>query len=215
MKYNDFQAMRREYTQKNFDEKDVANNPLTQFSKWFSEAEAKAVDMPNAMTLATASSSGKPSARTVLMKQYDENGFVFFTNYNSAKANDLSENPNAALLFYWSLFDRQVRIEGSIERISREESEKYFKSRPIDSQISASISPQSQVIGNRQVLENNFNNKKQQVSAGGELPLPANWGGYCLKPNYFEFWQGRENRLHDRLVYESQNGLWKLKRLAP
>lgn len=215
MKQNDFQAMRREYMQHAFDEKDVAANPFEQFSRWFQEAQEKQIDMPNAMTLASASLSGKPSVRTVLMKQFDDHGFVFFTNYQSAKAQNLNENPFAALLFYWPIFDRQIRIEGHIERVSKQDSEEYFKSRPIDSQISASISPQSHVVANRQELENNFANKKLEVEAGKELTLPEHWGGYLLKPNRFEFWQGRENRLHDRLVYEHENGLWLVKRLAP
>jgi pyridoxamine-phosphate oxidase len=215
MNKNDFQAMRREYMQTAFDEKDAADNPFLQFKQWFDKAEQQPVDMPNAMTLATATSKGKPSLRTVLLKEYDEQGFVFFTNYQSSKAQDLETNPQASLLFYWQIFDRQIRIEGTVKRVSREDSENYFKSRPIDSQISAIISNQSTEVESRLFLENRFTEVKNKSDSGIEITTPENWGGYCLVPNYFEFWQGKENRLHDRIVYSELNGTWKIKRLAP
>jgi len=215
MKHSDFQNIRREFTQHAFDEKDAAPSPFEQFANWYQQAQDQGIDMPNAMILATASTQGKPSLRTVLLKQFDEQGFVFFTNYQSSKAHNLENNPQASLLFYWSIFDRQIRIEGKTLRTNREDSEIYFKSRPIDSQISATISPQSQEIKNRAVLESDFAKKKIEVESGLDLTLPDNWGGYCLVPEYFEFWQGRENRLHDRIVYQKQNDKWKIKRIAP
>lgn len=215
MSQKDFEKMRREYSQQAFDEKDASANPFEQFSYWFQQAQSQVIDMPNTMTLATASALGKPSLRMVLLKHYDEHGFVFFTNYQSAKAQHIETNPQASILFYWSIFDRQIRIEGKIVRVSREDSETYFKSRPIDSQISALISHQSHEIKNRAILEADFLKKKNEIESGGTLTLPDNWGGYCLAPDYFEFWQGRENRLHDRIVYQKQNDKWKIKRLAP
>lgn len=210
-----FQQLRREYSQQAFDEKDLATNPFKQFSSWFAQVHAHELDMPNAMTLATVSSKGEPSVRTVLLKSVDEKGFVFFSNYQSLKAQCLEHNPSASLLFFWSAFDRQVRVQGVVEKISLSESEDYFHSRPLDSQISASISPQSHVIESRQYLEAKFNQVKQNLKEEQRLPLPNNWGGYRVIPHYFEFWQGRENRLHDRLVYEKRNENWHIKRLAP
>jgi len=215
MNQRDFQKMRREYMQQAFDEKDAASNPFEQFTLWFNEAQEKQIDMPNAMSLATASKNCKPSLRTVLLKEYDEKGFIFFTNYESTKAQDIESNPQASILFYWSIFDRQIRIEGEILRVNREDSESYFKSRPIDSQISASISPQSHVVKSRGFLEENFAKKKIKIESGEELSMPENWGGYCLLPKYFEFWKGRENRLHDRIIYKMTNKQWEINRLAP
>ena len=210
-----FQTLRREYMQKPFDEKDLANNPFAQFSLWFDEVINNALDMPNAMTLATVGSNGEPSARTVLLKSFDEKGFVFFTNYQSLKGQSLTQNPKASLLFYWSALDRQVRIQGMVEKTNLAESESYFHSRPLESQISASVSNQSQVIESRQALEEKSRLFKSTLKENELPPLPENWGGFRLKPHYFEFWQGRENRLHDRLAYEKTNEQWLVKRLAP
>ncbi len=210
-----FQQLRREYSQKPFDEKDLASSPFKQFAHWFEQVLKEGLDMPNAMTLATVSNKGEPTARTVLLKSFDEAGFVFFTNYQSLKAQCLSQNPQASLLFYWSALDRQVRIQGKVEKTSGKESESYFHTRPLESQISASISPQSEVIDSRQKLEETFSQFKEQLASKEHAPLPDNWGGYRVIPHYFEFWQGRENRLHDRLVYEKKNENWLVKRLAP
>lgn len=210
-----FQKLRREYSQQAFDEKDLASNPFYQFEKWFEQAQAHDLDMPNAMTLSTVSANGEPSARTVLLKSFDEQGFVFFTNYESLKAQCLSANPNASLLFYWAALDRQVRVQGIVEKTSTKESEEYFHSRPLDSQISANISPQSHEISSRMELENKFSTFKEALHPGEFPALPKDWGGFRLKPHYFEFWQGRENRLHDRLVYEKKDDNWLIKRLAP
>lgn len=215
MKHEEFQNMRREYIHKPFEEKDAAQDPIQQFKSWLDLAVEKVLDMPNAMTLATVSSNGEPSARIVLLKHYDEQGFEFYTNYTSQKGQDLDKNPKASLLFYWSLFDRQIRISGEVERVSAEESNSYFKSRPLDSQISASISSQSHLVESREALEESFAAKKAQVDAGEAIETPITWGGYRLKPSHFEFWQGRENRLHDRLVYEKEADKWLITRLAP
>lgn len=213
--YEQFQSMRREYIQQAFTEEDAHSNPVQQFKKWFDLANQKLVDLPNAMTLSTASSTGQASSRMVLLKHYDEEGFNFFTNYESQKAKDLDGNPQVALLFYWSLFDRQVRLEGHVAKVSREESENYFSSRPRDSQIAAMSSAQSSVAESRGSLEKDFIEKKSELSDEVEINCPDNWGGYRVKVARFEFWQGRENRLHDRLVYERKEGQWKIQRLAP
>jgi pyridoxamine 5'-phosphate oxidase len=192
----------------------VNKNPFEQFSLWYKMACDAGFIHPDAMALATADKNGKPSARIVLLKSFDENGFIFYTNYQSRKGNELTANPYAALLFYWDKIDKQVRIEGSIEKISGEESELYFHSRPRGSQIGASASPQSKVIKDREYLENQFSGLSKKYE-GKEIPLPENWGGYLLKPYYFEFWQSRDNRLHDRIRYVRENGGWKTERLAP
>ena len=215
MKRDQFQQMRREYIHQAFQESDAAEDPLMQFQRWFEQAIDNVVDLPNAMTLATVSAEGVPSARVVLLKHYDQKGFQFFTNYESNKGKDLKQNPRASLLFYWSLFDRQIRIQGSVEKMSRAASVSYFESRPIDSQISAAISAQSHQVPNREALEKKFAACRQAINEGKTLETPHTWGGYCLKPTQFEFWQGRENRLHDRLAYSQQDGKWKITRLAP
>jgi len=167
------------------------------------------------MTLATADKNGTPSARIVLLKGYDARGFIFFTNYNSAKGNELAENPKASLLFFWKELERQVRIDGTVEKISAIESDIYFKSRPIGSQIGAWASPQSTVIKNRQVIEENFLKYEEQFG-NQNIPRPEHWGGYLVKPNKIEFWQGRSSRLHDRIQYTFQtDGNWKRERVAP
>lgn len=206
--------LRRSYSLKELSETLVLKDPVEQFSIWMNEAINSNIIDPHAMILATSSNNGKPSARVVLLREFDNRGFVFYSNYQSAKAKDLNENPAAALLFFWAELERQVRIEGIVEKISREESEKYFASRPREHQISAWASNQSEVITNREVLERQFEQIKQKFS-GKEIPLPPFWGGYRVTPNRFEFWQGRESRLHDRIRYTIESGSWKIERLSP
>jgi len=195
-------------------ETDLDSDPLRQFATWFAEAVAAGVPEADAMTLATSTKDGKPDARIVLLKQFDQHGFVFFTNYRSRKAQELSENPQACLLIYWLLLKRQVRIEGSVERVSDEQSDAYFHTRPAGSKIGAWASNQSDVVAGREVLESRFAELEHKF--GDDVPRPAHWGGYCVKPTTIEFWQGRENRLHDRLRYALQeDGSWRVERLAP
>ena len=197
------------------DEKNADPDPLKQFQQWFEEARAKVSQLPEAMTLATATTEGKPSARLVLLKQVDDRGFVFYTNYRSSKARDLEANPFAALVFYWPQLERQVRVEGTVTRTSAAESDEYFRTRPRDSQIGALASPQSEVIPNRDVLERRLAELEEKYR-DRELERPAHWGGFRLKPDRIEFWKGRPGRLHDRLLYERQSdGSWIIKRLAP
>ena len=197
------------------DEKSVDRNPLTLFRRWFDEAIASGSRLPDAMTLATATKEGKPSARMVLLKQADEQGFVFYTNYNSRKARELDENPYAALVCYWVQLDRQVRVEGSVERVSAQESDEYFRTRPRESQLGAIASPQSEVIESREFLEQRFRDF-EAMYRDRSVARPAHWGGYRLKPEMIEFWQNRAGRLHDRILYEHQaDGGWTIKRLAP
>lgn len=189
-------------------------NPVAQFSHWFNELLKLDVKEPNAMILATSSLKGIPSVRTVLLKKFDENGFVFFTNYGSHKAKDLIENPNAEILFLWLELERQVRIRGSVKKISPKESEEYFHSRPLDSQIGAWASKQSSVIPNREFLEAKFEETAEKYK-DREIPLPPFWGGFILKPAEFEFWQGRDSRLHDRILYREKKNNWEILRLSP
>ena len=196
------------------DEQTIDREPINQFKRWFEDAVASGMKLPEAMTLATATRDGKPSARVVLLKDVDSDGFVFYTNYRSAKARDLEANPHAALVFYWSQFDRQVRVEGTVERVSTEESRAYFKTRPRESQIGAWASPQSNVIENREVLEARVA-ELEQLYGDGELECPEHWGGYRVKPTRIEFWKGRLGRLHDRIVYERDGTHWNINRLAP
>jgi len=197
------------------DEKTVDRDPLQQFRCWFNDATASGSRLPESMTLATATKDGRPSARVVLLKQIDENGFVFYTNYHSAKAKQLEQNPQAALVFYWVGLDRQVRVEGTIERVSAHESSDYFKTRPHESQLGALASPQSEVIESREVLERNFR-ELDELYRDRPIDRPAHWGGYRLKPDRIEFWQNRASRLHDRILYERQDdGTWTIKRLGP
>lgn len=210
---HDLKNMRLSYEQDQLLESSINKNPFMQFRIWFDKVlEAKIIE-PNAMTLATASKSGIPSVRVVLLKEFDETGFTFFSNYQSRKGKDLNENPNAAILFWWKEFERQVRIEGKIEKISKEESVKYFNVRPLKSRYGALTSNQSEVVASREVLEKRFAELENQF--GENPPMPDDWGGYKLVPNKFEFWQGRENRLHDRIVYEKSKNIWKIYRLQP
>ena len=196
------------------DEKTIDRDPIKQFQLWFNDAIAADLPLPEAMTLATATPDGKPSARMVLLKQVDQDGFVFFTNYQSAKAEQLDANPYAALVFYWPQLDRQVRVEGSVVRTSAEESRDYFKTRPRESQIGAWASAQSQAIDSRDVLEQ----RAQELEAlylDREVDCPDFWGGYRLKPERIEFWKGRVGRLHDRILYQRDATGWSITRLAP
>jgi pyridoxamine 5'-phosphate oxidase len=197
------------------DENLVDRNPVELFQRWFSEAIAAGLPLPEAMTLATSTADGKPSARVVLLKQMDENGFVFFTNYQSSKARDLDRNPQAALVFYWPQLERQVRVEGEVTRTSPVESDQYFQTRPRESQIGALASPQSEVISSREVLQRRAE-ELEQIYKGREIERPAHWGGYRLTPERIEFWKGRIGRLHDRILYERMaDDSWTIKRLAP
>ncbi len=195
-------------------EQDVDPHPVRQFAAWFQQAQAADLRMPEAAALATASVDGAPSVRMVLVKRFDDSGFVFFSNYASRKAVELAANPRAALAFYWDPLGRQVRIEGAVERTSAEESAEYVRSRPRGSQLSALASPQSEVIASRALLEERVGELEQRYQHG-ELPLPARWGGYRLVPETIELWQQRHDRLHDRLRYRHDGGLWVLERLAP
>jgi len=207
--------LRREYQAQPLLEGEVDPDPIIQFRTWFSQALELDLKDANAMTLATATPDGKPSARIVLIKGVDERGFTFFTNYGSRKAEELAANPNASLVFYWRELDRQVRIDGVVSRVSQAESASYFASRPRGAQIGAWASEQSSIIPDRNALESEATAYEQQFD-GKDVPLPANWGGYRLEPHWFEFWHGRASRLHDRLTYTRQaSGEWALQRLAP
>ena len=207
--------LRREYTDAGLDEQDLDANPFKQFEKWFQEAIDAKLDLPDAMTLATATKDGIPSARIVLLRGLDERGFVFYTDYESQKGKELAENPNAALVFYWRELDRQVRITGQVSKVSRENSNNYFRSRPIDSRLAALASRQSEVIPDRKILEERFEQLAAQYQDTVIL-LPSDWGGYRLSPNMIEFWSGRPSRLHDRLRYTRQsNDDWRIERISP
>ncbi|NEP14296.1 MAG: pyridoxamine 5'-phosphate oxidase [Symploca sp. SIO2C1] len=207
--------LRTDYTYEVLSETNAYSNPFEQFQTWFSQALEAGLPDPNAMTLATAGSDGKPSARIVLLKDYDERGFVFFTNYKSHKGQQLLENPWGALVFWWVQLERQVRIEGKVEKVSDGESDAYFKSRPQGSQLAACASEQSQVIDNRQVLEQRLEQLQEEYE-GKEVIRPPHWGGFRVIPVEIEFWQGRPSRLHDRLLYRrSEDGRWEMQRLSP
>jgi pyridoxamine 5'-phosphate oxidase len=206
--------LRLNYTQQQLSEADVAPDPIQQFQHWFDQAVTAQLPEPNAMTLATATAAGVPSARIVLLKGVDERGFVFYTNYESRKGRELSENPQAALVFLWQALERQVRIEGRVEQVSDEEADAYFHSRPLESRLGAWASNQSQVIPNREVLEQRFQ-ELQEKYQNQEVPRPPYWGGYRVIPHWLEFWQGRPSRLHDRLCYRLEGNQWIIERLAP
>ncbi len=207
--------IRKEYMLETLNESGVESNAIAQFDSWWQDAITSAIEEVNAMTLATASLQGKPSARIVLLKNYDDKGFVFFTNYESRKGSELADNPQACMVFFWKELERQVRIEGVIEKVSREESDIYFLSRPKSSQVGAWASPQSKLIVSRETIEENVIKFKAKFE-NESISRPSNWGGYRLKPELIEFWQGRESRLHDRLQYTIQeDGIWKIERLAP
>ncbi|HUX61616.1 MAG TPA: pyridoxamine 5'-phosphate oxidase [Ignavibacteriaceae bacterium] len=210
----DISIIRRNYSLEILDESNVESNPFKQFSKWMEETLKSDLIDPTAMALATSDKKGIPSIRMVLLKGFDEQGFVFFTNYESHKGNDLINNPNASILFFWKELERQIRISGTIEKTSSKESEEYFHSRPIESQLGAWASRQSSIIADRKYLENEFHNLSIMYQ-DKQIPLPPFWGGFRLIPNNFEFWQGRENRLHDRISYRINNKNWEIVRLSP
>ncbi len=207
--------IRREYRGEPFDEDTLKEDPVDQFELWFSEAVARVQEDPNAMALSTVDERNRPVTRMVLLKGFDRNGFIFYTNYNSRKSQNLESNPHAALTFYWPELVRQIRIEGSVERVPEKQSDEYFQSRPLASRLSAWASPQSKEVGSRAELEKRLKEMEEKF-ADGEVPRPEFWGGYRVIPDRFEFWQGRINRLHDRFGYTLQDdGSWRVSRLAP
>jgi pyridoxamine 5'-phosphate oxidase len=209
----DIAGIRTNYSRQSLSENDIDPNAVRQFAKWWQEAVDSKIEEVNAMTLATASSDGIPSARIVLLKGFSEEGFVFFTNYNSYKGKQLAENPKACLVFFWKELERQVRITGIIRKVSAAESDEYFHSRPLGSQIGAIVSPQSSIIQSREWLEEKYARMEKEVR---HVERPGHWGGYILSPVLVEFWQGRPSRLHDRFEYSlEENGTWKAERLAP
>ncbi len=207
--------LRENYTKGGLAERDLRKNPFEQFRLWFEQAQAAKITEPNAMTLATVAADGVPSARIVLLKHFDQQGFVFFTNYESQKGEELEENPNVALVFYWAELERQVRISGTAAKTSREESEKYFAMRPRASQLGAWASEQSTVVPGRNFLEEQLASLEKWYE-GQEIPAPPYWGGYRVQPEVIEFWQGRQSRLHDRLVFSRmEESKWEIERLSP
>ena len=210
----DLYNFRKDYNLDSLSKEEVDENPISQFKKWMSQAISFQLTEPNAMTLATSTPDGVPSARVVLLKSFDKNGFVFFTNYESRKGQELSKNPHACIVFDWHLMERQVRIEGVTKKVSAEESDQYFNARPESSQLGAWISPQSTFIDGRQELDDR-KTKMESMFKDKPISRPPNWGGYVLKPHTIEFWQGRESRLHDRLIYIKTGEEWILRRLAP
>lgn len=210
----DIASIRKDYSLQTLDKEEVDINPFGQFSAWWSEAIKSNIDEVNAMTLATSDLKGKPSARIVLLKGFTEKGFIFFTNYFSHKSSELAINPQAALVFFWKELERQIRIEGVVSKTSIAENEQYFSSRPFGSQIGAWASPQSSIVENRSELETRVTGIQNRF-AETEMNCPPFWGGFIVKPTLFEFWQGRQSRLHDRIQYSLENNLWKIARLAP
>jgi pyridoxamine 5'-phosphate oxidase len=209
----DLADLRRDYALQSLTERDVDADPIRQFEKWFEQALSSGMSEPNAMTLATSTRDGHPSARIVLLKSVDSNGFMFFTDYRSRKGAELEENPHVSLCFWWGELQRQVRVTGTVARATREESEAYFRTRPHGSRIGAWASHQSASLASREILENEV--ARLELAHPGEVPLPPHWGGYRVTPDSVEFWQGRPSRLHDRIVYISENGKWSIGRLSP
>ena len=206
--------IRKDYRRHVLTEQDVDANPIAQFQRWFDEAIAAAVVEPNAMCLATATPDAYPSARMVLLKGVDPRGFVFYTDYRSRKGQELSDNPHASLCFFWAELERQVRVNGAVQRVSRSESQAYFQSRPLPSRVGAWTSHQSMVLSDRAVLEQELTDNEARF-AGGDVPLPDHWGGFRVVPDEIEFWQGRESRLHDRIQFRRESGVWVRRRLSP
>lgn len=206
--------LRRDYTLAGLLEKDLAKDPVRQFERWFQEAEAAKIPEPNAMVCSLSTRDGKPSSRIVLLKGLDGRGFVFYTNYESRKGRELGENPRASLLFPWIAMERQIVVEGSVAKVSREESDAYFHSRPRGSQLGAWVSRQSSIVPSRAHLDDALKQIEQKY-AGQEVPMPPHWGGFRVLPETVEFWQGRRNRLHDRLRYRREKNEWVIERLAP
>lgn len=212
---NDLASIRKEYSKAALDAKSVLQDPIGQFTKWFDEAIASNVPEPNAMNLATINENGRPASRIVLLKGVEDHKFVFYTNYQSRKGKELDGNPACALTFFWPELERQVRIEGVASRIDDKRSEKYFQSRPRGSQVGAWASPQSTLISDRSILEERAKKIEEKFKGQDILPKPNQWGGYGIDPLMIEFWQGRPSRLHDRILYTKDDGVWKINRLAP
>ncbi len=206
--------LRREYRKSELSEKNIAADPLQQFDVWFQAALASEIQIANAMTVCTVAADGKPSARIVLLKTYDEQGFTFYTNYHSHKGHELATNPNVALVFWWEALERQIRIEGQAHKTTAEASEHYFHSRPFTSQVASIASKQSEVVADRETLEQHYNQLLKQLT-DNTVTRPQHWGGYIVKPQMYEFWQGREARLSDRIRYRLVDGQWIIERLSP
>lgn len=212
---SDIADIRQDYKLKTLEESDVDPDPIVQFSKWWDEAVASDIPEVNAMALSTVDGDGQPASRIVLLKGFDENGFVFFTNYLSSKASQMEHNDRVSLIFFWKELERQVRIQGTVSKTSAEQSDKYFQSRPLGSQVGAWASPQSQRVTSREIIEENVREIEKKFD-GKTVTRPLHWGGYVVKPNLMEFWQGRSNRLHDRIQFHQVHGrLWEINRLAP
>jgi pyridoxamine 5'-phosphate oxidase len=213
MGYGAYEDLRKDYDHSSLDEKDVDANPLKQFEKWFEQAGKAGVEEPNAMSLSTVDSEGKPHSRIVLIKGVTDNGIIFYTNYGSDKGSDLEYNSNVAVNFFWDKLQRQVRLEGVVKKISKEKSEQYFNARPYKSRLGALASEQSQKLSSREEMEANFKEFAEKYPENP--PMPENWGGYEIELNYYEFWQGRPSRMHDRIIYKKADNEWEIFRLYP